>query len=271
MFFDFLSSAAPVFPEEERDFAELCEELRGDSEFVGFMPAVIFDLWPIYALSCTHASRFTGSHAAPKIYLMPIAVSDCAVYNSIAEKVRDFYTSFDSKAPEKEEKVGLLSRLFGSKKQVEEEKPDHLICGIKIEEIIPISSPSLRSAHPLRLSRGCECDMLYFRLVLPNGNVAYLFAVCDSPENVWKKVVEKYEVHSEMIIHSHKGFGHWFTSTPLYEYLTVTKKPHLLPRFYFRGRFITIDDSPSGSTESEMINDDFIDSVSRVYRLPDKL
>ena len=74
-----------------------------------------------------------------------------------------------------------------------------------------------------------------------------------------------------MIIHSHKGFGHWFTSTPLYEYLTVTKKPHLLPRFYFRGRFITTDDSPAGSLESEIIEDDFIESRSAVYRLPDKL
>ena len=123
MFFDFLSSAAPVFPEEERDFAELCEELRTDSEFVGFMPAVRFDLWPIYALGCTHASRFTGSHAAPKIYLMPIAVCDCFIYDSIASKVREFYTSYDEKKPD-DEKPGFLSRLFGSKKKEEEEEID---------------------------------------------------------------------------------------------------------------------------------------------------
>jgi hypothetical protein len=271
MFFDFLSSAAPVFAEEERDFAELCGELRTDSEFVGFMPAVRLDLWPIYALGCTHASRFTGSHAAPKIYLMPIAVSDCAIYNSITETVRDFYTSFDSKDKNKEEKQGFFARLFGKNKPEEQETPDSMLCGIKIEEVMPLRSPALRSGHPLRLSRDCECDVLYFRLVLPNGNVAYLFAVCDTPENVWKKVIEKYEVRCEMIIHSHKGFGHWFTSTPLYEYLTVTKKPHLLPRFYFRGRFITTDDSPAGSLESEIIEDDFIESESAVYRLPDKL
>lgn len=269
MFFDFLSSAAPIFPEEERDFAELCEELRTDSEFVGFMPAVKFDLWPIYALGCTHASRFTGSHAAPKIYLMPIAVCDCFIYDSIASKVREFYTSYDEKKPD-DEKPGFLSRLFGSKNKEEEEETDPSLCGIRIEEIMPLRVPSLKSAHPLRLSRECECELLYFRLVLPNGSTVYLFAVCDSPENVWKKVVEKYEIRSEMIIHSHKGFGHWFTSTPLYEYLTVTKKPHLLPRFYFRGRFITTDDSPAGSKEAEIVNDDFIDSVSAVYRLPDR-
>ena len=113
MFVDFLSGAAPVFAEEERDFAELCGELRGESEFVGFMPAVRLDLWPIYALGCTHASRFTGSHAAPKIYLMPIAVADCAIYGSIAETVRDFYTLFDSKDKSKDEGSGFFARLFG--------------------------------------------------------------------------------------------------------------------------------------------------------------
>lgn len=271
MFFDFLSGAAPVFAEEERDFEELCRELRVDSEFVGFMPAVRLDLWPIYALGCTHASRFTGSHAAPKIYIMPIAVSDCAIYDSLSETVRDFYTSFDSKDGKDDEKSGFLARLFGKNKAEEQVKPDAMLCNVKIEEIMPLRAPAIRCAHPLRLSRECECDLLYFRLVLPNGSVAYLFAVCDSPENVWKRVVEKYEIHTKMIIHSHRGFGHWFTSTPLYEYLTLTKKPHLLPSFYFRGRFITENDSPAGSLESELVRDDFIDSVSAVYRLPDKL
>jgi hypothetical protein len=271
MFFDFLSSAAPVFAEEERDFEELCRELHVDSEFVGFMPAVRLDLWPIYALGCTHASRFTGSHAAPKIYLMPIAVSDCAIYNSIAETVRDFYTSFDSKDEKDNEKSGFFSRFFGKNKTEEQDQPDAMLCNVKIEEIMPLRAPAIKCTHPMRLSRECECDMLYFRLVLPNGSVAYLFAICDSPENVWKKVIEKHEIHVKMIIHSHKGFGHWFTSTPLYEYLTVTKKPHLLPSFYFRGRFITENDSPTGSLESEIIEDDFIDSVSAVYRLPEKM
>lgn len=271
MLFDFLSSAAPVFAEEERDFTELCGELRTDSEFVGLMPAVRLDLWPIYALGCTHASRFTGSHAAPKIYLMPIAVSDCAIYNSITETIREFYTSFDSESDKKDEKAGFFSRIFRHKKEEDQEKTADLLCDIKIDEIMPLRAPTLKAVHPLRFSRNCECNVIYFRLILPNGGTVYLFAICDTPENVWKNIIEKYEVRCDMIIHSHKGFGHWFTSTPLYEYLTVTKKPHLLPRFYFRGRFITTDDSPAGSIESEIIEDDFIESRSAVYRLPDKL
>ncbi len=270
MFFDFLSNSRPVFPEEERDFAELCEEMKTDSEFVGFMPAIRLDLWPIYALGCTHASRFTGSHAAPKIYIMPVAVSDCAIYPSLTETVREFYTSFDEKSTKNEPKEGFFSRLFGQKKE-EAESTDDLLYDIKIEEIMPIVAPSLRTEHPLRLSRDCECNVLYFRLTLPNGSTAYLFAVCGTPESVWRSVIEKYEIKTEMIIHSHKGFGHWFTSTPLYEYLRVTRKPHLLPRFYFRGKFITTDDSPTGSTESELIEDDIRGGRSSIYRLPDKL
>ncbi len=271
MFFDFLSNSRPVFPEEERDFSELCAELKAESEFVGFIPAVRFDLWPIYALGCTHASRFTGSHAAPKIYIMPIAVADCAIYPSIADTVREFYTSFDDKGIKNEDtKKGILARLFPQKKE-DENETDDLLYGIEIEEIMPLVTPALRTSHPLRLSRDCECNALYFRLSLPNGSTAYLFAVCSTPENVWKSVNERYEIRAEMIIHSHKGFGHWFTSTPLYEYLTVTKKPHLLPRFYFRGKFISTDDSPLGSTEAELIEDDIRGSRSIIYRLPDKL
>jgi len=271
MFFDFLSNSRPVFPEEERDFSELCGELKCDTEFVGFMPSVILDLWPIYSLGCTHASRFTGSHAAPKIYLMPIAVADCFIYPSITETVRNFYTSFDDNSAKDEVKEGFFSRLFSPKKEEKEEPKDNLLYDIRIEEIMPIVSPALRTAHPLRLSRNCECNVLYFRLTLPNGSTAYLFALCDTPENIWRSVVEKYEIKTEMIIHSHKGFGHWFTSTPLYEHLIRTRKPHLLPRFYFRGKFITIDDSPAGSTELEIIEDDLLGGRSSVYRLPDKL
>ena len=271
MIFDFLSNSRPVFPEEERDFAELCEELKCDTEFVGFMPSVRLDLWPIYALGCTHASRFTGSHAAPKIYVMPVAVSDCAIYQSLTETVREFYTSFESKTDENKEKKGFFARLFSNKKNDEPENEPDLLYGIVIEEIMPLVAPSLRTEHPLRLSRDCECNAIYFRLTLPNGGTVYLFAVCDTPENVWRSVIEKYEIKTEMIIHSHKGFGHWFTSTPLYNYLTVTKKPHLLPRFYFRGKFITTDDSPTGSTLSEKIEDDVCGGKSSIYRLPDKL
>lgn len=271
MFFDFLSNSRPVFAEEERDFAELCEELKCDTEFVGFMPAIRLDLWPIYALGCTHASRFTGSHAAPKIYVMPVTVADCAIYPNLCETVREFYTSFESTGGETEEKKGFFARLFSNKKAEEPEEEHDLLYGIEIEEIMTIVAPSLRTEHPLRLSRDCECNVLYFRLTLPNGSTAYLFAVCETPENVWRGVIEKYEIKTEMIIHSHKGFGHWFTSTPLYEYLTVTKKPHLLPRFYFRGKFITIDDSPTGSVESEIIEDDIRGGRSSIYRLPDKL
>lgn len=273
MFFDFLSDTRAVFPEEERDLSELCEELRADTEFIGFMPAVRLDLWPVYALGCTHASRFTGSHLAPKIYIMPIDVSDRAVYPELSDTVHAFYTSFERKGEnnENKEKASLIKQLFSRKSSAESTLPQDTRYGIEITEIIPIIAPSLRSAHPLRLSRSCECDLLYFRLALPNGTPAHLFAVCGAPEQVWRSLIEKYEVKAEMIIHSHKGFGHWFTSTPLYDYLTVTKKPHLLPRFYFRGKFITTDDSPEGSTPAELLTDDLCGGESIIYRLPNKL
>ena len=60
MFIDFLSRAEAVFDRDARDLSELCDELNTESAFVGFMPAVTFDLWPIYSLGCTRISRFTS-------------------------------------------------------------------------------------------------------------------------------------------------------------------------------------------------------------------
>ena len=270
MFIDFLSRAEAVFEKDARDLGELCAELDTGSAFVGFMPAVSFDLWPIYSLGCTRVSRFTGSNAMPKIYLMPVAVSDCFIYPSLREAVRTFFSDGETaKIEAPKEKEGFFSALF-KKKSAEEEARD-LLYGTKIEEIILLNHPALTQSIPLIFSPGCECNAIYMRLVLPNGSTAYLFVLCTSPEDAWRGVIEKFNVPTDMIIHSHKGFGHWFTSTPLYEHLLKTRYLHLLPRYYFRGKYISIDDAPPASVETDRIEDDQTNTESIVYRLPDKL
>lgn len=267
MFIDFLSRAETVFEKDVRELDALCSELNTESAFVGFMPAVSFDLWPIYALGCTRVSRFTGSNAMPKIYLMPAAVSDCFIYTSLRETVRGFFAN-DGENKESE-KESFFSALF-KKKNTESEARD-LLYGIRIEEIILLNHPALAHGIPLVFSPRCECNTVYMRLALPNGSTVFLFVLCTTPEDAWRSVIERFNVPTEMIIHSHKGFGHWFTSTPLYEHLLRTRYPHLLPRFYFRGKYISTDDAPPASVESDRIEDEFTDTESIVYRLPDKL
>ncbi len=272
MLIDFLCDARPIFPEELRDFDDLRAELNVDAAFVGFMPAITLDLWPVYALGCTHASRFTGSNALPKIYFMPIGVSDCAIYPSLCETIREYYTGFDEygdSTPKK--KKGFFARLFSGKEDDHPDAPADRLYSIAIDEMILLSAPAISDGSPLRLSRNCECNAVYFRLILPNGSTAHLFALCTSPENAWTDIIEKYGIRTEMMIHSHKGFGHWFTSTPLYEHLKATRMPHLLPRFYFRGKFITTNDSPPASEEAEVIEDDIRGGKSIIYRLPDRI
>ena len=270
MIIDLLCNMRPIFPEELRDFEDLSAELNADDAFVALMPAVTFDLFPVYALGCTQASRFTGSNALGKIYFMPIDVADCAIYPKLCDIIRNYYTGFDTKNDDKEkEKQSFFSR-FKKRHAETGDKADGLY-GIEIEEMMLLDSPDLNASTPLRLSRNCECSAVYFRLILPNGSTAHLFALCSTPERVWTNIIEKYNVRAEMIIHSHKGFGHWFTSTPLYEYLCRTRMPHLLPRFYFRGKFITVDDSPAGSSLQEQIEDDHGSGISYIYRLPDRL
>jgi hypothetical protein len=206
----------------------------------------------------------------PKIYLMPAAVSDCFIYHSLRETVRSFFSEDETaKIEAPKEKEGFFAALF--KKKGAEDTARDLLYGIKIEEIILLNHPALADGTPLVFSPKCECNAVYMRLSLPNGSTAYLFVLCSTPENVWRSVIERFNIPTEMIIHSHKGFGHWFTSTPLYDYLCRTKMPHLLPRFYFRGKFITTDDSPTGSSLQEEVADELRGGVCTIYRLPDKL
>lgn len=270
MFIDFLSGARAVFDNEARDLEDLCAELNTESAFVGFMPAITLDLWPIYALGCTRASRFTGSNAMPKIYLMPAAVSDCFIYPELREAVRGFFAVGEENENNTEkEKESFFSSLFKKKNTAPEHRD--LMYGVKIEEVMLLDHPALASGIPLVFSPKCECNSVYMRLALPNGSTAHLFVLCASPEAVWRGVIEKFGIQTDMIIHSHKGFGHWFTSTPLYEHLVSTRYPHLLPRYYFRGKFISTDDAPPASVESDRIEDELSSSESIIYRLQGKL
>ncbi len=266
MLIDFLYNLKPVFSEEERDLAALCQELAGNS-FIGFMPAVKLDLFPVYTLGCTQASRFTGANSLHKVYILPVDISDRAIYPELVNTVREFYTGIKSE-PEKKEKFSLRSLI--SRKTAKTAPLDSRF-DIEIEEIIPLDIDGLAGSYPLHLSKICDCNVLYFRLKLPNHSAAHLFFVCSCPEKVWQTVNERFKLRADMIIHSHKGFGHWFTSTPLYKYLTLTKKPHLLPVYYFKGRFIAEDDAPPASVLLEQIEDDPRCGDSMIYRLPDKL
>ena len=270
MFIDFLSRAEAVFEKDARDLGELCAELDTGSAFVGFMPAVSFDLWPIYSLGCTRASRFTGSNAIPKIYVMPVNVYECYIYKQLKKIVRNFFAD-DGNTPEPQEKikVNFLSAIFSKNKNVEVNADT--LYGIEIEEIILLNHPDLVRSVPLVFSAGCECNSIYMRLTLPNGSTAYLFILCTSPEETWRGVIERFDIRVDMIIHSHKGFEHWFTSTPLYAHLVSTRYPHLLPKFYFRGKYITTDDAPPASTVADVIEDEQSNTETTIYRLPDKL
>ncbi len=266
MLIDFLYNLKPVFPEEERDFAALCEELAGNS-FIGFMPSVKLDFWPIYTLGCTGASRFTGANSLHKVYIAPVDVSDRAIYPELCGAVREFYT--DEKNTNVTKNRFSVGKLFSRSK--DKQLPLDTCFDIETEEIIPLDLDGLAGSCPLHLSKVCDCNVLYFRLKLPNLGTAHLFFVCSSPEKVWQTLNERFEIRTNMVIHSNRGFGHWFALTPLYKYLTLTKKPHLLPSYYFKGRFITENDAPPLSEELDRIEDDPRCGNSVIYRLPERL
>ena len=68
MLTEFMRSCTPVLPEEKDDYNVILQEIENNKDpFIGFMPAIIEDLWPIYVMEDTDARKF-NLHLGDSIY-----------------------------------------------------------------------------------------------------------------------------------------------------------------------------------------------------------
>lgn len=69
-----------------------------------------------------------------------------------------------------------------------------------------------------------------------------------------------------MLIVSHKGMGDGLTSKELWEKLLSTKAKALLPKFYFKGKFIS-NNAPEGFEFISSIKEsDPSECISKIYK-----
>ena len=204
---DFMKDCTCVLDEERADYAEAIADI-GDC-YVTFMPEITHDMWPMYVLECTAAQKFVPAEKQI-VCFVPLGVHDWWGKDEFDKLITCFYDDVDTVTNPNNYDADLIEAIL----------LDYTNGGKKIN------------------AEGTgEADIVFTRWQFDNGAEVILLFIADTPEGCWQKIIEKYDMHCDMLIESHKGFGDWFTNTPIYDVFMNTAKPELLPELYFKGKY----------------------------------
>jgi len=210
---DFLKSCRCVLRDEAADLEAVVHMI--DRTFISFMPAVVPDIWPLYALECTAAKSYIPADRRSHVCFVPVCAKDDCGLHDFERLLNCFYADEDL------------------------DKYECGFFGAELEETILLDIGKYRSK--LNIEGAGKADAVYARFEFPNGGACHLFIMACAPEECWTDVIEKYGISCDMLIESHKGFGDWFTNTPIYDLFCNTEKRSLLPKLYFKGRYTSIN------------------------------
>ena len=232
MLLDFLRECVCSLPEETEDYRSVLKLFERESEyFVAFMPSILMDLSPVYGLECTSAGRYAPP-GHPHVYIMPVGAHGDNSRTLFSELIQKFYFQDSLEEPE----------------------------GFHLEEMILLCHPAPKDRFCI--TRGLWCNVLYCHLTSVRDTPVYLLILPDRPEDVWTEIVEAEQIPCDIVIDSHKGMGDWFESTPLFRCMSGTSAAGLLPRYYYRGVYISYG-APQGFTEEYRIPEEI-----RVHGMP---
>ena len=238
MLSDFLSACRPIVPDETDDYKEICCELV-DELFVGYIPSVIFDLWPLHVLQHTSAKQYAVS-ASSYLYLMPIGAHQFWAKTEFERLILDFYRN-------------------------DEFPSDRNTYDFDLEEMILLQYPG--ATERLNLCELGNCNAVYMR-VSKEQHEAHIIVLMETPSDGWEKIVEHYGIATDILIDSHRGLGNWFEDTKLYSHMNATEKRLLLPEYYFKGKYIS-HWAPDGFSLLQKIDESGPhDCMSEIYRTP---
>ena len=205
MLLDFLNDCQCVLEDERSDLQEILRALAYKSVCVGFMPAITDDLYPVYALSCTGAVQIIS----PDVYIISVGAKDYWAKPYFEDIFNRFYEADE------------IREQFD----------------IEIEEMILLYNSRLNNSFTL--AEGINYNVVLCRITPPDGSNRYLLVVPEKTEDCWREIFEHYEIKCDIVIDSHKGMGDWFDSVPVYRVMRDTLLSELLPRYYFRGMYIS--------------------------------
>ncbi len=211
---ELLLNCKTILKDEHNDYAKVVERIPNDA-VVTFFPLCWTDLWPLYVLECTDASRYKSEN---NIYIAPIGAHDFYADHILKQIIEKFY-------------------------HYDEIDPNRLYYRTSLEEMILLQNDKI--PHNIYIDKIGNVNVVYLNLRMKNDNEVHLFLIADTHDNVWKNIIEKYNIKTDFIIDSHKGLDDYFTRIPLYEIMKNTSKRNLLPQYYFKGKF-SKDDAPCG-------------------------
>lgn len=218
MIIDFMKSCIPVLSEEKADYLDIIQEIENNIDpFLGFMPAIVEDLWPIFIMEDTHAQKF-NIHSGDSVYLIPYGAHDFWGIQGLDEFIHKWYDNDEIHLGEQQD--------------------------MDVEETILLKSDALQTERVICVN-GNVANAVYMRLSSAKDRAVHIVMLIDTPHAVWTEVVEKFGVKTDVLIDSHKGMGDWFDKVPLYGVMKKTSKPALLPAYYFKGKYIS-HDAPAG-------------------------
>lgn len=240
MLTDYLADCHPIDSHEQHDYRDICCEMSANKLFVSYIPSIIFDLWPLYVLQCTSAKQYCLPIDASCVYLMPIGANNFWAKTEFERLVLDFYRN--------------------------DEFPDNYnIYDFDLEEMILLQYPG--SAEMLNLGEFGSCNAVYMRMSRDKIE-SHVIVLLENPSEGWKTIVERYEIVVDMLIDSHKGLGTWLEDSRLYSNMNSTEKSLLLPRYYFKGKYIS-QPAPEGfSLLMEVEESEPHKCVSKIYKTP---
>ena len=221
MIVDFMKSCIPVLSEERTDYFDIIQEIENNIDpFIGFMPAIVEALWPIFIMEDSHANPF-NLHSGESVYLIPYGAHDFWGLQGLDEFIHKWYDNDEIYLGEQH--------------------------GMEVEETILLKTDVLQTERVIGVN-GNHANAVYIRLSSAKERTVHIVILIDTPHAVWTEVIEKYDVKTDALIDSHKGMGDWFDNIPLYSVMKNTSKPVLLPTYYFKGKYIS-HDAPDGFSE----------------------
>ncbi len=258
-----------IFPDEAEGMPALRAAFEEKPLFTAFMPCIDMDFWPLYILEETEARKYLNGGKAgeaekpekperhsffgkrkavlppvpdgQRLFIVPLGGKDFHIRPQVTELIDDLYLRDEFPSWDLDYDGGITGIML-----MELDGAEH----------------SLEVKHIGTFSAVC------LSVSWKNGGTDTLVCFWETPEWCWENIIEKYDIAVDMLINSSKGFGTKLLKGEMWPLLNGTKKPELLPPFYFNGKNSAFPEKAGFNIIYEVPESDRFDGDSLICETP---